>query len=181
MTLRYTLTIFASACLAISSAGCSSDKATSEVGAKNDRNIKRVANLYAGFQALHGWQGPKDESALADFAKHGLPDQSLKMMNIDRDKIAELFTSERDKQKFQIRYGVSGGPGAIEALVFEKDGLNGKKMVAFNGGLVEETDGPRYAELWEGRGGGPAGELVNKRPAGAPTVGPTVNPMDQKK
>ena len=169
------------ACLAILSAGCSANNAASEVGAKNDLNIKRVANLYAGFQALHGWQGPKDENALADFARHGLPDQSLKMMNIDLEKIDELFISERDKKKFQIRYGVSGGPGSVEALVFEKDGLNGKKIVAFNGGLVEETDGPRYAELWEGRGGGPAGELVNKRPEGAPAVGPTVTPTERKK
>jgi hypothetical protein len=154
--------------------GCK-DSVSSEVAAKNDSNIKRVANLYGGFQSMHGWRGPGDEKSLKQFAK-GLPDKSLAMMKIDREKLDEVFASERDGKPFKIRFAVQGGPGAVEALVFEQVGVNGKKLVAFNGGYVEDTDEGRFKELQEGRGGGPLTAATTSKIGTAPRTTATNAP-----
>jgi hypothetical protein len=168
--------VFAAVC------GCSQDQTAKEVAAKNDSNIKRVANLYSGYQYTHAWQGPKDLQALKDFAKNkGLPDQNLRMMGIDPDHVEAIFVSERDGKPFEVRNGVTGGPGAVEALVFEDNGVDGKRLVAFNGGFVEEADAPRYKELWDGHGGGPTGTTVNKRPESPPMAVPPPSAKESQK
>lgn len=143
--------------------GCSSNSISQEVGALNDSNIKRVANLYSGYQFRHGWHGPRDEHALK--TDHGLSNEQLQMMNIDPQNIDAIFNSDRDHKPFDIRYGVSGGPNTTNALVFEHDGVAGKKIVAFNGAVTEECDGSRYKDLWEH--GGRPNNLVNQ-PSGRP-------------
>jgi hypothetical protein len=157
--------------LTMSVVGCGDPRA-SEVAAMNDSNIKRVVNLYGAFQVTHAWHGPKDEGELRDFvAGHGLPDKNFEMMGIDPKNLEAAFVSERDRKPFKVRYGVTGGPGAVAALVFEEDGVNGKRNVAFNGPFVEEVNANRYNDLWEGRGGMPSGMKQISRPeAGSPNA-----------
>ena len=136
--------------------GCA-DRVTAEVAAKNDSNIKRLVNLYWGYQFLHGWQGPKDQQALKDFVKQGkLPAKNFQMMGIDPEKLDSIFISERDGQPFKVKYGVGGGIGVVAPIVFEKVGYGGKKQVGFLTPIVEEVDDSRYNELWE-KGGLPNG------------------------
>jgi len=157
-------------CLLVFAAGCG-DPVASEVAAKNDANIKRVANLYGAYQVAHGWQGPADEKSFLEFARK-LPDQNLQMMKIDRDAVDQVLKSERDGKPFKIRFSVGGGPGAASALVFEDIGVGGKRQVAFNGAVVEEVDEPRYRELWEGRSSMPSPAATRVPTAGA-SQGPT--------
>jgi hypothetical protein len=130
-------------------AGCSDSK-SGAIGALNNENIKRLTNLYSTYQGAHSFQGPADEAAFKGFIK----DQAawrLKLMQVDPDKLEDLYISERDHKPFKVKYGVVSGPGAVNALVFEQDGLNGKRQVGFNGGTVEEADDAQYKEMWEGR------------------------------
>ena len=136
--------------------GCA-DRVTAEVASKNDSNIKRLVNLYAGYQLTHGWQGPKDEQALMDFVKQGgLPAKNFHMMGIDPEKLGLIFISERDGHPFKVKYGVAGGIGSVTPVVFEQVGSGGKRQVAFTTPIVEEVDDSRYNELWE-KGGLPTG------------------------
>jgi hypothetical protein len=136
--------------------GCA-DRVTAETAAKNDSNIKRVVNLYWGYQFLNGWRGPKDEQALRDFVKEGkLPAKNFQMMGIDPAKLDSIFISERDGQPFKVKYGVGGGIGSVTPIVFEQVGVSGKRQVGFTTPIVETVDEARYNELWE-KGGLPSG------------------------
>jgi hypothetical protein len=136
--------------------GCSGDRIASSVAAQNDSNIKRAVNLYSAYQLTHGYQGPKNEQVLRDFvASHGIPIKNLEMMGVDPSNLDNVFKSERDGKPFKIRYGVTGGMGVSDALVFEDQGVDGKKLVAFNGPVVEDVDDARYKDLLE-HGGFPS-------------------------
>ena len=129
----------------------------------NDANIKRLVNLYTTYQSVHGWQGPKDEKALKSFVtSRGIPEKNLEMMGIDPNNLDSLFKSDRDGKSFKVKYGVTGGRGVSDAIVFEDQGINGKKMVAFNGPVVEEVEDAEYKKLWEhgARTDGMAGQTV---------------------
>lgn len=137
--------------------GCSTDKVASITAANNDSNIKKVVNLYNAYQLMHGYQGPKDQKMLVDFANDGsIPAKNLQMMGLDPNNLNGIFKSERDGKDFKIRWGVTGGRAVSDALVFEDTGAGGKRLVAFNGPVVEDVDEARYKDLWE-HGGGPAG------------------------
>lgn len=156
-------------CLAVlvALAGCSMDSVASGTAAKNDSNIKKVVNLYEAYQTYHGFQGPKDEKTFRDFVADGsIPDKNLQMMGVDPKNLDSIFISERDGKPFKIRWGAMGGRFVVDALVFEDSGSGGKKMVAFNGPIVEDEDEARYKDLWE-HGGPPAGKK-----SGAPIMPP---------
>ncbi|HUR52489.1 MAG TPA: hypothetical protein VMZ71_00020, partial [Gemmataceae bacterium] len=158
-TIFRALALCAAVPLAALLAGCSSDKTAQQVGDMNKSNIQRVGNLYAAFHNIKGARGPKDEAELRQFIAEFDP-AKLQMMGVNKDNIDGLLTSERDGQKFQIRYNVGGGRGSVDAVVFEKVGANGTKQVGYTGGKVEDVDDSTYKELWAG-----------KKPAGTPAAG----------
>lgn len=170
-------------CLTLS-AGCETDNSLKELAGMNPTNIQRVSNLYAGFQNAKGGAGPKDEAEFKEFIKAYAPER-LSAMSIDPNNLDKTFTSERDNKPFKVRYKVGGGRGAVVAVVFEQDGVGGKKQVGFTGGKVEEVGEAEYANLWSGKGNtppvaGPAGGPpagggrpgAGGAPAGAPTGPP---------
>lgn len=116
----------------------------------NDSNIRRVANLYTAFQIRNSGRGPKDESEFKSFIERDMSKRKLEMMGINPSDIEGLFQSERDGKPFVIRYGVSGGLTTTEPVVFEQEGREGKRKVAFTNGPVEEVDNARYEQLLKG-------------------------------
>jgi hypothetical protein len=157
--------------LLVIAASCSMDNVASVTAAKNDSNIKRLVNLYNAYQMGHGYQGPKDEKTLRDYVTEGgIPERYLPMMGIDPKNLDAIFKSDRDGKPFKIRYGVTGGRAASDALVFEDTGVDGKRLVAFNGPVVEEVENARYKELWE-HGGAPGG----MHSGGVPGTSPSAN------
>ena len=149
--------------------GCSRDKTADAVAEVNKSNIQRLGNAYAAHQNFQNGRGPKDEAEFKKFLSEFDPNK-LKMMGINKDNLDGVFTSERDGQKFQIRYGVGGGRGSVDAVIFEKAGANGTKQVAFTSGEVQDADETTYKDLWAGKkpanSAGPAGP-----PTGAPPGG----------
>lgn len=174
------------ASVAILTAGCSSDTTLADVAAQNKSNIQRLANFYAGYQNGYamtkgGGNGPSDEAEFKEYIKN-YPADKLKMMGVDAGKIDALFTSERDGKPFKVRYKVGGGRGSVAPVIFEQDGKDGKKQVAFTGGKVEDADQATYEQYFAGKSGTAApgaptgapatGGRPNGRPAGAPTGAP---------
>lgn len=131
--------------------GCgSSNNADDMLADMNDSNIKRVANAYSMFQFRNEMKGPKDEAALLSYLQ-GQDDGRLKRVGIDKSKLDELFLSERDKQKFKIRWGVNTQVHAPpDPVVFETEGVDGVRLIAFAGGDVMEADAEQYEKLWKG-------------------------------
>lgn len=163
-------TIYVATPLLLGLAGCGGDNVARQVAAMNTSNIKRVANMYSAFQNYKGGSGPTDDAEFKAFIKAFDP-AKLSMMGIDANNLDALFTSERDSKPFFIRYKLGGGKGSEAAVVFEQDGKDGKKQVAFTGNSkVEDVDDATYAQLRAGKA--PAakeGRPSSGRPAEAPT------------
>lgn len=142
---------FLACTLVVCTVGCgSSDNADDMLADMNDSNIKRVANAYSMFQFRNEMKGPKDEAALLAYLQ-GQDEGRLKRVGIDKSKLDELFLSERDKKKFQIRWGINTQVHAPpDPVVFEAEGVDGIRLIAFAGGDVIEVDAAQYEKLWKG-------------------------------
>lgn len=144
--------LFLACIMAILTPGCGSSSSNADrmLSDMNNSNIKRLANAYAMYQFRNEMRGPKDEAALVAY----LQDQDegrLKRVGIDKSKLNDLFVGERDKQKFQVRWGVNTKVHApADPVVFEAEGLKGVRLVAFAGGEVVEADDELYEKLWNG-------------------------------
>jgi hypothetical protein len=170
-------------------AGCSSDQSQKQIAAMNTSNMQRLCSMYAAHQNGVGGRGPNDEAEFKTFIKTYNPN-SLSAMGIDVGDLDKLFTSERDGKPFKIRYKIGGGRGSVAPVIFEQDGVNGRKQVGFTGGkgpgggpAFEEVDDTQYKALLEGKmtnppseaagaaggngGPGAGGRPINGPPAGA--------------
>ena len=116
----------------------------------NSTRSKQLANLYMMYQANHGWVGPKDEQEFRKFIEEVNP-QSLEKMGVEITDMDALFTSERDGEPFKVRYGIHGGMGASDPVIFETKGKGGKRMVGFTAmRQVEVETDAEFNQLWEG-------------------------------
>ena len=123
--------------------GPSRPDASSMIASVNNANGKRLANLYAIHQSRHDGDGPKDQKAFESFIRTSLQPSELVGTGVDRDNLDPLFVSERDKQPFFVRYGVSSpdpsSPGVNLAVVFEAEGVDGVVQVFMTGPKVEHV------------------------------------------
>jgi hypothetical protein len=141
--------------------------------------------MYAAFQNYKGGRGPNDETEFKAFIKNYDPNK-LSMMQINANNIDGAFTSERDGKPFKVKYRVGGGRGSVDPVVFEEEGKDGKKQVAFTGGKVDNVDDAAYQQLWARHSGHSgqvaaqapptAGATGGARPSGRPTGAPTGPP-----
>jgi hypothetical protein len=129
--------------------GCSgSTDPSAAVAAANSTNIQRLTNLYQAYQSENGWVGPADDELLKEFIR-GLPPNTLTRIGIEPGNIDPIFVSERDDQPFKLRYKVVGSMmGSTEPVVFESEGVDGKKMVGFLNMTQREVDAAEYDSLF---------------------------------
>ncbi len=140
--------LFSLCCLAGCGSGATPESAIADA---NQSNIQRLANLYMMYQVQHKFQGPKDETEFKTFLR-GIDPEVLKPMGIEPDGIDELFICEQDREPFQIRYGVASGPrGSKEAVIFQKTGSSGKRMVAFLNMVQREVEDAEYESLFSAK------------------------------
>jgi hypothetical protein len=117
----------------------------------NSTNSKRLATLYNRYHARF-FSGPRDENTFKKFIADR-PVAELEELGASSGDINALFVSERDKQPFFIRYGLSLTDARFRAMVLETQGLNGKALVLFGGrGGIREAAVP-IAELEDYRTG----------------------------
>lgn len=96
----------------------------------NSSNIIRMRSCYQIYSLINR-KPPKDEKSFLDFFQNDPAAAGrLKRIGVEAANFEEILTSERDGQPFVVRWGV-GGDGD-EALIFESEGVDGKRMVAFH-------------------------------------------------
>jgi hypothetical protein len=129
--------------------GCgSSVDPDSAVAAANSNNIQRLTNLYQAYQSENGWLGPADDALLKDFIR-GLPPKTLTRISVDAGNVDAIFVSERDGKPFKLRYKVVGSMmGSTEPVVFESEGVGGKRMVGFLNMTQRDVDSAEYDSLF---------------------------------
>lgn len=130
--------------------GCGKgDDSASMIADLNSNNAKRLGNLYSLYQNLNKFQGPKDEAELKEFIKTQSPAR-LKKAGIDINNVDELFISERDGKPFKIRWGLATRVrGPSQPVVFEAEGVEGKRQVGFTASKMQEVDSAEYDRLWK--------------------------------
>lgn len=148
----------AALCVSTIALGCGSgNDAAGGIAAANDSNVLRLSNLYQAYRLRNNSQGPQDQAALVAFLREKMIPERLERMGVDPDNIEGLFVSDRDGEPLVVRYGVPGGLGAVDAVVFEKEGSDGKRQVGFTDGSLKEVDAGQYEQLLQGQGPRAAG------------------------
>ncbi len=123
-------------------AGCGDSKQS--VAELKDTNIKKVHAIYTFYMNNNGMKGPASEEVLMNYLDSPDGKFAIKRMNMDPEKIEDYFKSERDGEKFVIRYGLGGVKD--HAIVFEATGdEDGNRLVAFNKPILcDETEYEEY-------------------------------------
>jgi hypothetical protein len=130
--------------------GCGGVDTAGVLADANSTNLRRLSTLYFTYQSTHQWQGPADETALQVFIRT-YDAKKLARIGVDPQAVDALFVSDRDGQPFRIRYSVPGsGRGSREAVIFESQGVDGKRQVGFLDMEVREVDDKEYELLWSG-------------------------------
>jgi len=101
-------------------------------------NMRSLAVAYGGYMRENRGRPPKNEAAFRKWLDKQGPDypEILKVDSID-----EIFVSSRDNEPYVIAYGKPKRTVAYEAV-----GVDGKRFVADDLGVVEELDADAFAE-----------------------------------
>jgi hypothetical protein len=133
---------------AVCTLGCGSPAAR-PVPEGRDR-ITKLLNLYKAYVQKNK-QGPPGEQALREFGQKLSPEErEAQLIGNDLDAI---FTSPRDNQKYEVRYGLKLEPGGKMTFVaWEATGQNGRRFVALSNGYVEEYSEESFKRYQSGAG-----------------------------
>lgn len=143
-------------CAGMSFSGCGPSQPS--LADYNNTNIRKTRAAYGIYVMAHDFEAPDDENTFKEFLTTSkVAEVKMQRMGVSKNKILDIFVSERDGKPFKIRYGIDGiGDNPI---VFETDGVNGKRFVAFADPRELEADD--YEKCW-------AGEAIQE--AAAPTL-----------
>jgi hypothetical protein len=97
--------------------------------------IEDVAKWYQTYREFNGRKSPASEQVFVAFIEG-----ELKKRGTQAD-VQQLLTSPRDKQKYVVIYGKPPPKNPERSVaVHEKEGYDGKKLVAFELGYSQEVD-----------------------------------------
>lgn len=112
-----------------------------------EANVKNIAIFYGRYMSQNRGRTPPDREALKKFiASH--PAAELAALKITA--VEQLFVSPRDEQPYVVLYGAKlppPGPSGSPVVAYEKDGVEGRRFVAFANAGVDELDDARFREL----------------------------------
>jgi hypothetical protein len=131
-------------------AGCSAaTPPPPPVNAPETVSPRHLAALHGSFRQSHRGRPPKDEAEFKEYIK-GLGEGRLASLGIANLQVDALFVSPRDGQPYEVRYNdaapAAGGKGP-PAVVVERVGKDGKRMVAYSTLQVEEIDDAQYQKV----------------------------------
>ena len=107
-----------------------------------DTHIKKITDLYISCVASNQGRQPPNEAALKAYAKRLSP-ELLAVMGID--DVDAIFVSPRDSQPYVVAYATAKPSGPI--LAYEREGADGKRLVATREGAVQELEEAEFQRL----------------------------------
>ena len=97
--------------------------------------IEDVAKWYMQYREFNGKKAPANEQAFVAYIEG-----ELKKRGTQAD-VQAMLTSPRDNQKYVVMYGKPAPKNPERSVaVHEKEGYDGKKLVAFELGYSQEAD-----------------------------------------
>ena len=120
-------------------AGCGGGGAVATKGemAPEERHILKVASLYAQYKREHKEKAPASLDDLKAYAKK-LPKEKQHQFGVEDPE--RMFISPRDNQPYGLNKVGPESEGMNRILVYEKVGVNGRRMTASPVGTVAEMD-----------------------------------------
>jgi hypothetical protein len=119
--------------------GCS---AKPDAGSSTPDEFRKLVTLYS--RMVMGAAPPANE---AEFKK--AIGTSLKSVAdvLQVSDVDALFVSSRDGKPFVVVYGSRPAKMNPDVVAYEQDGVDGKRLVGFSLGTIEEVDEARFKEL----------------------------------
>jgi hypothetical protein len=102
--------------------------------------IETVAGWYYSYRAAHDGKAPSNEKEFAAFIERELKETG---QTID---IQQLLTSPRDGHKYVVNYKPNSSSPHKNVSVYEREGIQGKKWLAFDNKWSEEVDDTKLQE-----------------------------------
>ena len=104
--------------------------------------IENIAKWRQLYLANHGRKPPADEAAFISFIEQKMKERGEPF---DRDT---FLVSPRDGKKYEVQYGdASAKLGESSVVVHEKEGYDGKVLVAFESARSSEVDAAELPSL----------------------------------
>jgi len=127
----------------VASTGCGRQDVIQQAG---HSRLAAIASTWNDYQVAHQGQLPVDEEELRKFlaGHHSLP-QLLK--NAGVSTVDELFVSERDAQPYVLFFGEETNQFEGGIMGYERQGVDGQRIVGYRGGYVNVLDEARFQEL----------------------------------
>jgi len=128
-------------------AGCGSQRRSEQ---REQSNLKPLVSLYV--QCMGRGDPPANEEQFKKFIA-SLPESRLADLGVkDRES---LFVSPRDHKPYGIVYGPAAksgppGPGGQPVIVYEQEGVGGKRWVASALGAIDEVNESQFHQLVPG-------------------------------
>ena len=104
-------------------------------------SLQKLAMYYGTYITAHKGAAPANEAQLQAFIKEKAAD----------DDLEKLFRSERDGQAYVVFYLGATKVASDRVIAHEKDGLAGKRFVAFSTTAVRELDEAEFKQALEKR------------------------------
>ena len=94
-------------------------------------------------------KGPPNADDLKKYMKTAMQGFQLQMNGIDPNDVDAAFVSLRDNQPFVVRWGVglTVSKNNTPVLAYEKDGKDGKRLLAYANGKLDVVDEAKFKEL----------------------------------
>jgi hypothetical protein len=116
--------------------------------------IRGLSVCYGQYQARNRGQAPPSEKDFKEFIQKQMTREFLEGFGASPEDLDKLFISPRDKEPYQVRYKAllrpPGPDGKGEIVIWEKEGVNGKRMVAYSTTKSDEIDDATFKELMPG-------------------------------
>lgn len=122
--------------------GCG-ERAPSPEQVKPRRDLKSLVVLYQNYVSGHGGRPPKDLDEFKAYVREVYQDQAAFLGDFDPEK---SFVSARDQQPWEWSFpkpnakAAPGAGGLTTLLVYEKTGVDGKRLAALSNMMVMELD-----------------------------------------
>jgi len=137
--------------------GCSGDK---KIAHEQQKHLSKLARAYGFYVRKHQGNRPPTMTALKEYVKQMSP-EDLASANLEASEVDSMFISTRDGQEYMLRTitgaagppgagGVPGGGGFETVVLYEKEGKDGKRLVAYETTRVEEVDEEKFKQLVPG-------------------------------
>jgi len=126
--------------------------------ARDPSGVRILAQMYGQYLRTHGGKAPADEKTFKAYVRAamakgaGLPAEA-----VGRDP-ESLFISTGDGKPLVILYGPAAmrgpqtGPGGMPVVIYEREGVGGRRLVASPLPAVEEVDEEHFAPMAPDKG-----------------------------